>query len=81
MATRCQYESSNEIGVFSSLTNSYALAAIGGSENYYSVLEAELADHIPVVSGSSSGFVVVSSFAILRPFIFLFHRSNAMHMQ
>jgi translation initiation factor 6 len=38
MATRCQYESSNEIGNFSALTNAYALAAIGGSENFYSVL-------------------------------------------
>lgn len=41
MATRCQYESSNEIGVFSSLTNSYALCAIGGSENFYSIFEGE----------------------------------------
>ena len=34
MATRCQYESSNEIGVFSALTNSYALCAIGGSVSF-----------------------------------------------
>eukprot|EP00605_Chrysophyceae_sp_TOSAG23-4_P000481 GSChrysophyteH1.ASY1.ANO1.540.1 assembled CDS len=35
MATRAQFENSNEIGVFSCLTNGYALAAIGGSENFY----------------------------------------------
>ena len=39
MAVRAQFESSNEIGVFANLTNSYALCAIGGSENFYSVFE------------------------------------------
>jgi translation initiation factor 6 len=55
MATRCQFENSNEIGVFANLTNSYALVAIGGSENFYSVFEEELADHIPVVHTSVAG--------------------------
>lgn len=55
MATRAQFENSNEIGVFSKLTNSYALCSIGGSENFYSVFEAELADHIPVVHTSIAG--------------------------
>mmetsp|Transcript_6352 Transcript_6352/g.24695 ORF Transcript_6352/g.24695 Transcript_6352/m.24695 type:complete len:248 (+) Transcript_6352:193-936(+) len=49
MALRVQYENSNEIGVFSKLTNGYALVAAGGSENFYSAFEAELAEHIPVV--------------------------------
>lgn len=49
MATRCTYENSNEVGVFAKLTNSYCLTAIGGSENFYSVFESALADHIPVV--------------------------------
>lgn len=31
----CQFESSNDVGVFSKLTNSYCLVAIGGSENFY----------------------------------------------
>ena len=31
-----QFENSNEIGVFSKLTNNYCLVAIGGSENFYS---------------------------------------------
>jgi translation initiation factor 6 len=43
MAIRAQFENSNEIGVFSLLTNAYALVAIGGSENFYSVFEHELA--------------------------------------
>mmetsp|Transcript_26406 Transcript_26406/g.39183 ORF Transcript_26406/g.39183 Transcript_26406/m.39183 type:complete len:246 (-) Transcript_26406:236-973(-) len=55
MAIRAQFENSNEIGVFSTLTNSYALCAIGGSENFYSVFEQELADHIPVVHTSIAG--------------------------
>lgn len=55
MATRAQFENSNDIGVFSKLTNSFALCAIGGSENFYSVFESELADHIPVVHTSIAG--------------------------
>lgn len=55
MATRAQFENSNEIGVFANLTNAYALVAIGGSENFYSVFEQELADHIPVVHTSIAG--------------------------
>ena len=55
MAVRAQFENSNEIGVFASLTNAYALVAIGGSENFYSVFEQELADHIPVVHTSIAG--------------------------
>ncbi len=55
MATRAQFESSNEIEVFANLTNAYCLTAIGGSENFYSVFEQELADHIPVIHTSISG--------------------------
>lgn len=55
MATRCSFENSNEIGVFSALTNSYCLTGIGGSENFYSVFEAELSDHIPVVHATVAG--------------------------
>ena len=49
------YESSNEIGVFAALTNAYALVAIGGSENFYSLFERELGDHLPVVHTSIAG--------------------------
>ncbi|KAK9810457.1 hypothetical protein WJX72_010976 [[Myrmecia] bisecta] len=55
MATRCQFENNNEIGVFAKLTNAYCLVALGGAENFYSVFEAELADHIPVVKTSIAG--------------------------
>ena len=48
MAQRAGYESSSDIGVFAKLTNAYCLTAIGGSQNFYSVFEQELAEHIPV---------------------------------
>src|SRR5699024_1791967 len=44
MAYRVQFEGNNEVGVFSKLTNSYCLVAIGGSENFYSVFESELSE-------------------------------------
>ena len=71
MATRAQFENSNEIGVFSHLTNAYALCAIGGSENFYSVFEQELADHIPVIHTSIAGCrfvgrVVVGEFSLFN---------------
>jgi len=59
MATRLQFENSNEIGVFANLTNGYCLCAQGSSENFNSVFEAELADHIPVVKCSIAGTRVI----------------------
>lgn len=59
MASRAQFENNNDIGVFSKLTNSYCLVAIGGSENFYSVFEAELGDAIPVVHASIAGTRVI----------------------
>eukprot|EP01029_Cantina_marsupialis_P011911 TRINITY_DN26417_c0_g1_i1.p1 TRINITY_DN26417_c0_g1~~TRINITY_DN26417_c0_g1_i1.p1 ORF type:complete len:257 (+),score=72.93 TRINITY_DN26417_c0_g1_i1:36-773(+) len=55
MARRCRFENVNEIGVFSLLTNAYCLTCVGGSENFYSVFESELADHIPVVHTNVAG--------------------------
>ena len=55
MATRATFEGSNEVGVFTRLTNSYCLVALGGSANFYSVFEAELAEHIPVIQASIAG--------------------------
>eukprot|EP00056_Hartaetosiga_gracilis_P016224 m.4359 g.4359 ORF g.4359 m.4359 type:complete len:238 (+) comp3868_c0_seq1:58-771(+) len=49
MAVRAQFEGSNDIGVFAKLTNTYCLAALGGSENFYSVFESEVGEVIPVV--------------------------------
>eukprot|EP00735_Rhodelphis_limneticus_P008449 TRINITY_DN2144_c0_g1::TRINITY_DN2144_c0_g1_i1::g.12876::m.12876 TRINITY_DN2144_c0_g1::TRINITY_DN2144_c0_g1_i1::g.12876 ORF type:complete len:243 (+),score=40.35,sp/Q6ZM19/IF6_DANRE/72.54/1e-126,eIF-6/PF01912.13/8.6e-81,eIF-6/PF01912.13/3.5e+03 TRINITY_DN2144_c0_g1_i1:94-822(+) len=64
MATRAQFENSNEVGVFSLLTNTYSLVAIGGSENFYSVFEAELADHIPVIHASIAGTRIIGRLAV-----------------
>ena len=35
MALRCQFEGSNEVGVFTKLTNTYCLVGIGGTQNFY----------------------------------------------
>ncbi|CAJ0745713.1 22765_t:CDS:2 [Entrophospora sp. SA101] len=59
MAVRAQFENSNEIGVFSRLTNTYCLVAIGGSENFYSVFESELGDVIPVIHTSIAGTRII----------------------
>lgn len=55
MATRTSFEGSNEVGVFSRLTNSYCLVTMGGAAGFFSTFEAELADHIPVVHASVAG--------------------------
>mmetsp|Transcript_15087 Transcript_15087/g.19120 ORF Transcript_15087/g.19120 Transcript_15087/m.19120 type:complete len:252 (+) Transcript_15087:142-897(+) len=55
MATRCQHENSNEVGVFAALTNAYCLTGVSFSENFYSVFESELSDHIPVVHATIGG--------------------------
>ena len=59
MAQRAQFESSNDVGVFAQLTNSYCLTALGGSQNFYSVFEAELMDHIPVVQTTIAGMRII----------------------
>lgn len=35
MAMRVQFENNDEIGVFSKLTNTYCIVAIGGAETFY----------------------------------------------
>ena len=35
MALRANFENSNEVGVFSKLTNKYCLVGIGANENFY----------------------------------------------
>ncbi|KAJ1540927.1 Eukaryotic translation initiation factor 6, partial [Nowakowskiella sp. JEL0078] len=64
MAVRAQFENSNDIGVFSRLTNSYCLVAIGGSENFYSVFESELGDVIPVVHTSVAGTRIIGRLSV-----------------
>ncbi|CAI5487443.1 unnamed protein product [Closterium sp. Naga37s-1] len=58
MAVRAQFENSSEVGVFSKLTNAYCLTAVGASENFFSVFEAELPD-IPVVKASIAGTRII----------------------
>lgn len=45
-------------GVFAQLTNAYAVIALGGAENFYSVFESELADHIP---GTATVLTVITT--------------------
>lgn len=59
-----QFENSNEVGVFAKLTNAYALIALGGAENFYSVFESELADHIPVIKTSIAGTRLVGRMTV-----------------
>lgn len=59
MAIRCAFENNCEIGVWSKLTNKYCLVGIGGQENFYSIFESELAEHIPVIHASIAGCRVI----------------------
>jgi len=59
MASRTNFENSNEIGCFAKLTNSYCLVASGGSENFYSVVEEIFGVHIPVVHASCGNTKVI----------------------
>ncbi|KAK4534563.1 hypothetical protein CDCA_CDCA02G0588 [Cyanidium caldarium] len=64
MALRAQFENSNEVGCFARLTNAYCLVAVGGSEAFYSLFEAELADHIPVIHASIAGCRIVGRLCV-----------------
>lgn len=64
MATRCQFENSNDVGVFAKLTNSYCVVALGGAENFYSVFESEFADLIPVIKTSIAGTRLVGRLTV-----------------
>lgn len=59
MAIRLQFENSNDIGVFSKLTNGYCLVSNAGSENFYSVFESDLSSQIPVIHTSIAGTRIV----------------------
>ncbi|EPY35182.1 translation initiation factor 6 [Strigomonas culicis] len=64
MTLRTRYQSSDDIGVFCKLTNAYCLVAAGASQNFYSVFEQELGNHIPVVYTSISGSQVVGRLVV-----------------
>jgi len=55
MAVRCAFENSSEVGVFSRLTNTYCIAAMGGNANFYSVFQGELEPHIKVIHTTIGG--------------------------
>lgn len=60
MAQRVAYESSSDIGVFTVLTNKYAMVAPSGSMNYFSALEATLVPHnIPVIRTTVNSSIVI----------------------
>lgn len=64
MAIRAQFEGSSDIGVFSCLTNSYALVGcIGTAKNFLSVFESELSGTIPVIPCSIAGCTIVGTLA------------------
>jgi len=54
----------SEVGVFSRLTNSYCLVGLGDSENFYSVFEAELSKHIPVVHSTIGGTGIIGRLCV-----------------
>lgn len=62
MAVRVQFENSNEIGVFSKLTNAYCLVAWGGRN--MPVFENELSDHIPVVHATVAGCRIIGRLTV-----------------
>lgn len=68
--TGLHFEGNSDIGVFAKLTNSYCLAAIQGSTNFYSAFEAELQDVIPIVHTSIGGTRIVGRLTAGAPDFF-----------
>ena len=64
MTLRARFESSDDIGCFAVLTNTYCLAAPGASQNFYSVFEQELANHIPVIYCTIGGARVIGRLVV-----------------
>ncbi|KAK2412080.1 eukaryotic translation initiation factor 6-2 [Trifolium repens] len=64
MANRLLFTDHTEIGLFCNLTNAYCLVGTGGSENFYSSIEAELEDTIPIIKTSIGGTPCVGRFCI-----------------
>ena len=55
MVSRCKFQNSSEIGAYARLTNSFALLPFSTSENFFSVFEERLGEHIPVIHASVAG--------------------------
>jgi translation initiation factor 6 len=61
MITRCKYQTSNDIGVFSKLTNTYCIVGDGGSNNFYNIIETQLQNHISIIQTSIAGTNLIGS--------------------
>lgn len=59
MSVRAQFENSNEVGVFSKLTNSYSLVTVGASQNFYSAFESRVGDVLPMCQTTIGGNRIV----------------------
>ena len=59
MAIRAAFENSNEVGVFTKLTTSYCIVALGANENFYTIFETELCNQIPVVHANVGGTRII----------------------
>lgn len=55
MAQRCAYQNNSDVGVWTTLTNSFALVGAAEEDSFFSTLEAELSSQIPVVHASIAG--------------------------
>lgn len=64
MVSRCKFQNSSEIGAYARITNSYALLPFNTSENFFSVFEEKLAEHIPVFHASIAGTAILGRLCV-----------------
>jgi len=64
MATRLHYDNSSEIGCFAHLASNYAVVALSTSNNFSSVFEQDLSDHIPVCLTSIGGDRIIGNLIV-----------------
>jgi len=64
MAVRARFQNSNEIGVYATLTNTYCMVGVHGSENFYSVFEGEFDDVMPVFHASISDTSIIGRLTV-----------------
>ena len=64
MTLRTRFESSDDVGCFARLTNAYCLCAPGASQNFYSIFEQELVQHIPVIYSTIGNARVIGRLCI-----------------
>lgn len=64
MATRLHYDNSSEVGCFAQLASNYAVIALSTSNNFSSVFEQDLQDHIPVCLTSIGGDRIIGNLIV-----------------